>query len=718
MLLVDYVLVGSLLLLVVAWWAAGEPRRTVFVVSMAVLAVVVGAVGLWSHRWQAAPGLVIAALALAGVLVRLLRRRPGRQRTPWFSGSLLALGLAIAFLLPFWHPATPLPEPTGEHLVGVRDFTLVDGARRGLLAAAANEPRKLLIRVWYPAETTEGFERRPYFTQAEAATTATGLGRLMGVPFYFTYVAHAVTNSFVNAPLISGAVGLPVVIYSHGYTSFAGQNTALAEELASHGYIVYSVQHTYDSSPVAFPDGSVADMDPELIANMQAQSLEDAPDELRRGFAGETYDERRAGQLATRAKAFEEGERISTVSAKIWLDDRRFVLDTLEAGAVPARVADVVTAGRYAATGQMGMSFGGSTTGGLCMVDRRCAAGVNLDGGDYHGTPFNANVPVPFLMFYSDYDHIFADLGGKPPAVPHGFNDFSYERHELAGLRQDLVRLKVNDVLHLGVSDFTLFTRNPVRALLFGSIDSGEMIRIQNDFVLGFFDTHLRGADVGFPAAQFARHPMVEEDDTGGVREWWLATHPEDETLRVVLETGLGEVELALYPERAPLSVANFLRYLDGGYYDGAAFYRSVFREDAYGIGVLQGGLLADAMAGDGSGYASPERPFPPIEHEPTTRTGIPNERGTIAWARLEPGSAGSEFFVNLSDNAVLDTGTGGPERDGFGYATFGRVLRGMRVLEAIQRQPRDGETGMDRLKGQILTEPVPIVRAYRVGRL
>ena len=167
---------------------------------------------------------------------------------------------------------------------------------------------------------------------------------------------------------------LPVLFYSHGYTSFAGQNTVLMEELASHGYIVYSIQHTHDSSPVLFPDGTVAPMDPELIATMQAQMAADAEEDgFQQAFLTTDLDARFQGFVANQEKVLADGGRIATVSADIWLEDRRFVHDELAAGRVPEQVAAIVAAGDLQRTGQMGMSFGGSTSGGICMVDARCA---------------------------------------------------------------------------------------------------------------------------------------------------------------------------------------------------------------------------------------------------------------------------------------------------------------------------------------------------------
>ena len=162
-------------------------------------------------------------------------------------------------------------------------------------------------------------------------------------------------------------------------------------------------------------------------------------------------------------------------------------------------------------------------------------------------------------------------------------------------------------------------------------------------------------------------------------------------TVNVVIETALGEIEVELYPERAPLSAAHFLRYVDGGHYDGAAtFYRATHTAAGDAHDVVQGGMRSLPMLVRDGGEAEAEPPFPPVPHELTQDTGIRNERGTLAYARNEPGTANTEIFFNVGDNFVLDTGAGDPTRDGFGYATFGRVVRGMEVLDEIHRLPTD----------------------------
>lgn len=724
MIATDLIMVLSLLAFLLIWWMPGLNHRSVVLTVSAVIALLSGIFGFLDHRWQDAVGGIVAVILLIALLVGRIRgskanRDNANTGKPWISGVLVALLVLLSIAPLYMFPVTDFPPPSGTFPVGTRSFELSDASRPGVFAAEHDAPRRLLVRAWYPANDIDGLEPRPYFTELEARTTGTRLGQLIfGVPFLFQYIKHSMTNSYPDAPLLKNAKELPVVMYSHGYTAHAGQNTALMEELASHGYVVYSIQHTYDASATVFPNGDIIAIDPALSEPPKEQpQLSDA---VKKAFVGSTFDERYTGQIRAKQESIENRERISTQSVQVWLDDRLFVLDSLQQGAVPESVGDLVAASNFNRTGEMGMSFGGSTTGGVCMVDRRCAAAVNLDGGGFHSTPVGKNMPVPFMMLYSDFKHIIQYAGGDENTVARGFNDFSYERHELTGLREDLYRLMVKEVKHLGVTDLPLIARNPASGLLFGAIDGEAMIQIQNEFVRAFFDTYLLGRDVGFPQVQYAKYRQwVEPTDISDVRDWWLAAHPEDVTQQVVLETELGDIELALYPQRAPLAAKQFLDYVSNGHYDGASFYRATDRNRGDGISVIQGGSLARAMTkGDMTegeeAYSNAQLPLPPIQHETTEQTGITNERGTLAYARLTPGTANSEFFINIEDNPALDTGNTSRNPDGQGYTTFGRVLRGMRVLEQIQSLPTDASTPIDVVKGQILREPVTILRAYK----
>ena len=112
---------------------------------------------------DASVGLVVSLLFVVALLIWKARRAPRRDRVPFISGTLLALLAAAAVVPLYLFPVTDLPQPSGQYAVGVKDFELADSSRLGVWRAAEDEPRRLLIRVWYPAQSVAGLERRRYF---------------------------------------------------------------------------------------------------------------------------------------------------------------------------------------------------------------------------------------------------------------------------------------------------------------------------------------------------------------------------------------------------------------------------------------------------------------------------------------------------------------------------------------------------------------------------
>jgi peptidyl-prolyl cis-trans isomerase A (cyclophilin A) len=171
--------------------------------------------------------------------------------------------------------------------------------------------------------------------------------------------------------------------------------------------------------------------------------------------------------------------------------------------------------------------------------------------------------------------------------------------------------------------------------------------------------------------------------------------------VNVVIETDRGTIHAALDSAHAPRTVANFLKYVDGGFYTGGRFHRSVTPEnqprDSVRIEVIQGG-------------ANPAREsagFPPIELERTSQTGLRHVDGALSMARGGPNTATSDFFICIGAQPSLDFG-GHRNPDGQGFAAFGRVTSGMDVVRAIQNAPMDA---------QRLTPPVAIRRIMRERR-
>jgi peptidyl-prolyl cis-trans isomerase A (cyclophilin A) len=160
---------------------------------------------------------------------------------------------------------------------------------------------------------------------------------------------------------------------------------------------------------------------------------------------------------------------------------------------------------------------------------------------------------------------------------------------------------------------------------------------------------------------------------------------PKYKNPHVVISTSMGDVELELFPDKAPKTVAAFLSYIDSGYYSNGAFYRVLmtegFSNDA-NTGLIQGGtwLSSDTK----------HPPVPGIAHESTKLTGLSHTNGTVSLARLEVGTASTEFFICIGNQTQFDYGQGG---DGEGFAAFGKVFEGMDVVRMIQREPANGES-------------------------
>lgn len=174
---------------------------------------------------------------------------------------------------------------------------------------------------------------------------------------------------------------------------------------------------------------------------------------------------------------------------------------------------------------------------------------------------------------------------------------------------------------------------------------------------------------------------------------------------RVKIETPQGNIVVELYNDKAPVTAANYLKYVDRGLFNGATFYRAS-RPPGYAAvdyGSIQGGLQND-----------PAKVLPPIAHEPTTKTGLKHGDGTISMGRHAPGTAQSDWFITLGDMSYLDADPKDPRKTP-GFAAFGQVVEGLDVVQKIIALPVDPNRGEGAMKGEMLRQPVRITRISRV---
>jgi len=169
---------------------------------------------------------------------------------------------------------------------------------------------------------------------------------------------------------------------------------------------------------------------------------------------------------------------------------------------------------------------------------------------------------------------------------------------------------------------------------------------------------------------------------------------------RVVLHTELGDVTIELDQVHAPVTAANFLRYVDARRWDGVEFYRAM-------PGGANRGLIQ-------AGIRDSRRLFPPIAHEPTSLTGLHHVEGALSMPRLALGTAQGDFTIMVGDMRYLDAGPGSAG-DGQGYAVFGRVVEGMDAVRRILAAPTSPTEGEGMMRGQMLSPRIRILTARRV---
>jgi len=172
---------------------------------------------------------------------------------------------------------------------------------------------------------------------------------------------------------------------------------------------------------------------------------------------------------------------------------------------------------------------------------------------------------------------------------------------------------------------------------------------------------------------------------------------------RVAIKTNHGTIVVELEAQRAPITSANFLHYVDTNLYDNGLFYRASRTPGAPKEGTIVGGP------------GQKVHPYPPIAHESTTKTGLRHKTGTISLGRYAPGTATCNFFICIGDQPYLDAHPGAPG-DNLGYAAFGQVVQGLSVVRTILALPTPGKSAFPDMKGQWLEPTVPIYTMRRVA--
>lgn len=383
----------------------------------------------------------------------------------------VALAATVAAVLQA-QPMFELPAPTGRDAVGTTSWRVTDAARLETFAEPGTS-RQVEVLAWYPSTARRGASVAPYLREG-LAEVQTFAALVRGPVTVWDRLADVRTHATQDAAP-SGGAKLPVLVFSHGYGSVPSAHAALLEDLASHGYAVLSIVHPYESFAATLADGRVVS----LVEN-------GAPRQGAVDVVNEWAKEDETMAAVTRTPAENEQRRLlrkyvsaipkTTAALRRWTDDTRLVLDRL------STLPKTSAAGRLAARldltriGVFGHSMGGVTAGQFCVEDRRCRAGLNLDGIPQSGTMIDTPFGRPFLMVYS----------ARPGRT--GASDAIYKRAATPYLRVD-----VANTLHLDFTDM-IFWSGPLRERgAFGTLAPDRVTAITRAIVREYFDQTLLG---------------------------------------------------------------------------------------------------------------------------------------------------------------------------------------------------------------------------------
>jgi predicted dienelactone hydrolase len=394
--------------------------------------------GVEGYRWQ-----MIPLYALTLLLTIISFRIDSKPLASYLTFGLLLLVTLVPILL----PVPKIPTPSGDYQIGTKLFELVDTSRQELYSGT-DEPRRFMIQAWYPADVKELDQQAPWMENAEIF--APTIAVYIDLPAYFlNHLALVDIPAYKNSAVTQADEKFPVILFSHGWNGFNAQNAGQALELASRGYIVIGIQHTYGAVVSVFPDGTIAANNPKGLP-------EDAEDP--------NYEE------------------VANILAKQWAGDMAYVLNQLEgqageAGEFFSQRVDINRVGVY------GHSTGGGAAIQFCATDPRCKSILGMD-------PFMRPVAADaiangisqpaFFMFSQTWTDLAESKNNQL------FNSFYPHLNEGIGV------ITITGTAHYDFSDLPLLSPIAPQLGLKGPLSGKRVTEIVNAYLIDFFELTLK----------------------------------------------------------------------------------------------------------------------------------------------------------------------------------------------------------------------------------
>ncbi|CAM4463243.1 alpha/beta hydrolase family protein [Paenibacillus tarimensis] len=460
---------AGLLVLMTGWTVHYFARHLTGALAYGALGIAFAAFGCmqWINgmfNWTYVPGylyILMIMLATRKVLYPSCREHKlvfqwNLQSAAASAGMLIWLTLSAALPL-YLFPAIQLDNPTGQYAVGTTTYYLADNDRPEARTDNPDDYRELVVQVWYPAEKKGVLESAGY--HPHASHMINNMAEQFKFPaFLLANYGDLHTHVWKEAPLSEG-VSFPVLVFSHGFMGSRVQNMFQIEELVSHGYVVFGIEHSYSASGTVLADGRKI---------------------------------KPAGNMAS-WPSDEEVQR----DLDEWTADVQFVTDYI------MKINEADPQGRFTGrldTGRMGVfghSFGGLTAANTLALDERFKAGMNMDGYPY-GDVHLRELDRPFIHFSAS--------DGLPPAETitdaelQSFGltreQYKYYKEEegarIRALTENGHWLRLEGAGHFSFTDLALWTPLAKTMGLMGSLDVRQAHDIINAYTLAFFDLHLK----------------------------------------------------------------------------------------------------------------------------------------------------------------------------------------------------------------------------------
>lgn len=362
-----------------------------------------------------------------------------------FSVVFLILMLTMSGISLYVFPIKSMDKPTGNNAIGTQSYEIIDPKREEMYGKERGNKRRIMIQVWYPTDKTEGLKKAPWIEGGKPVVR--GIAEAMKLPSsILDHTAFIKSNSYINAELSTISSKYPVVIVSHGWTGFRNLHSDFAEELASHGYFVVSIDHTYGSDGVNFSDGSVLKLDRDALPDRSK-----TPDFLEYAY-----------------------NLVSTYSGDISL-----VIDELEKwnrGDIETPFKGSLNLDKI---GLIGHSTGGGGAVMTAIEDYRIKALIGFDAWveSFKEEELQRGLGIPSLFFRSEQ-------------WQDGLNNKKLLRI-VAGNRNDTYFYQVQGTSHF---DFTMaYMYSPLikKFGISGSLNSKLGLTLQKEYIITFFNEYL-----------------------------------------------------------------------------------------------------------------------------------------------------------------------------------------------------------------------------------